>query len=285
MPGRSYLLKPYPQYLSLSAFSPYFGSSSYNSLQVTLRREFGSGGSILAAYTWSKLISDTDTLTSWLEAANPGGQYGSQDADNLKANRSLSANDVPQNFVLSYILDIPVGQGKHFLGSLHGVPQAVIGGWSINGVSDFRSGFPLSFGAQPTVLSSQFGAGGPRPNLVPGCSRKINGSAQSRLGEWFNRACFSQPDDYGFGDESRNDSVLRDAGVANWDLGLFKNIPVKEQLNFQFRAEVFNLANRVQFGPPNTTYQAPNTANIQFGAVTSQINLPRVYQFSLRANF
>jgi len=280
-----YLLKPHPQYLSLRAFSPFFGGSSYNSLQVTLKREFGSGGTILASYTWAKLISDTDTLTSWLEAANPGGQYGAQDAYNLKANRSLSANDVPQNFVLSYVLDIPVGQGKHFLGSLHGVPQAIAGGWSLNGVSTFRSGFPLSFGAQPTVLSSQFGAGGPRPNLVPGCSRRINGSAQSRLGEWFNRACFSQPDDYGFGDESRNDSVLRAAGVANWDMGLFKNIPVKERLNFQFRAEVFNLANRVQFGPPNTTYQAPNTSNIQFGAVTSQINLPRVYQFSLRANF
>jgi len=280
-----YLLKPYPQYLSLTAFAPYFGSSSYNSLQVTLKHEFGSGGSILAAYTWSKLISDTDTLTSWLEAANPGGQYGAQDADNLKANRSLSANDVPQNFVLSYIVDVPIGQGKHFLGSLHGVPQAVVGGWSVNGVSDFRSGFPLSFGAQPTVLSSEFGAGGPRPNLVPGCSRIINGSAQSRLGEWFNRDCFSQPSDYGFGDESRNDSVLRAAGVANWDLGLFKSIPVKERFNFQFRAEVFNLANRVQFAPPNTTYQPPDTANIQFGVVTSQINLPRVYQFSLRANF
>jgi len=280
-----YLLKPYPQYLSLTAFSPFIGGSNYNSLQVKFKRQLGAGGTILASYTWSKLISDTDTLTSWLEAANPGGQYGTQDAYNRKADRSLSANDVPQNFVLSYVVDIPVGQGKHFLGSLHGAPQAVVGGWSLNGVSTFRSGFPLSFGAQPTVLSTQFGAGGPRPDLVVGCNRKTEGSAQSRLNGWFNRGCFSQPGDYSFGSENRNDSVLRAAGIANWDMGLFKAIPVKERLNFQFRAEVFNLANRVQFGPPNTTYQDPDTANIQFGVVTSQINQPRLFQFSLRANF
>jgi hypothetical protein len=280
-----YLLKPYPQYLSLTAFSPFYGGSNYNSLQVKLKREFGAGGTILASYTWARLISDTDTLTSWLESANPGGQYGTQDAYNRKADRSLSANDVPQNFVLSYVVDLPVGQGKHFLANLHGFPQAVAGGWSINGVTNFRSGFPLSLAAQPTVLSTNFGAGGPRPNLVPGCSRKIDGSAQSRLEEWFNRACFSQPDDYSFGDENRNDSLLRSAGIANWDLGLFKAIPLKERLNLQFRAEVFNLANRVQFGPPNTTYQSPDTANIQFGVVTSQVNQPRLFQFSLRANF
>lgn len=280
-----YLLKPYPQYLSLTAFSPFIGGSNYNSLQMKVKHQFNSGGTILASYTWSKLISDTDTLTSWLEAANPGGQYGTQDAYNRKADRSLSANDVPQNFVLSYVVDLPIGQGKRYLGSLHGVPQAVVGGWSLNGVSNFRSGFPLSFGAQPTVLSTQFGAGGPRPNLVAGCSRQISGSAQSRLGGWFNRSCFSQPGDYSFGSENRNDSVLRAAGIANWDMGLFKAIPVKEWLNFQFRAEVFNLANRVQFGPPNTTYQSPDTANIQFGVVTSQVNQPRLFQFSLRANF
>jgi hypothetical protein len=280
-----YMLKPNPQYLSLTAFSPFVGGSNYNSLQAKLKRQFGSGGTILVSYTFSKLISDTDTLTSWLEAANPGGQYGTQDAYNRKDDRSLSANDVPQNLVLSYVVDVPVGQGKQFLGSLHGVPQAVVGGWSINGVSNFRSGFPLSFGAQPTILSTDFGAGGPRPDLVAGCNRKIGGSAQSRLSEWFNRDCFSQPGAYSFGNEDRNDSVLRAAGIANWDMGLFKAIPVKEKLSFQFRAEVFNLANRVQFGPPNTTYQAPDTANIQFGAVTSQINQPRLYQFSLRANF
>jgi hypothetical protein len=280
-----YLLDPYPQYLSLTAFSPYIGGSNYNSLQVKFKRQLGAGGTILASYTWSRLISDTDTLTSWLEAAQPGGQYGTQDAYNRKADRSLSANDVPQNFVLSYVVDVPVGQNRRFLGSLHGVPQAVMGGWSLNGVSTFRSGFPLSFAAQPTVLSNDFGAGTPRPNLVPGCSRSISGSAQSRLGEWFNRDCFSQPGAYSFGDENRNDSLLRAAGVVDWDLGLFKTIPFKEQLNLQFRAEVFNLANRVQFGPPNTTYQVPDTSDIQFGVVTSQINQPRLYQFSLRANF
>jgi hypothetical protein len=100
------------------------------------------------------------------------------------------------------------------------------------------------------------------------------------LNEWFNESCFTQPNNFGFGNETRNDDTLRAAGIANWDFGLFKAIPVHEAFNLQFRAEVFNLANRVQFAPPGTTLATP-----QFGVVTSQENLPRVYQFSLRANF
>ncbi len=275
-----YLLKPYPQYLSLTAFSPYSGSSSYNSLQSKFEHQFGAGGNLLVSYTWSKLISDTDTLTSWLEASNPGGQYGTQNAYDRRADRSLSANDVPQNLIISYVADIPVGRGKRLLGGSTGVTQALLGGWSANGVTTFRSGFPLSFSAQPTTLSTYFGAGTPRPNVVSGCQKQVRGTAQSRLNEWFNESCFIQPNTFGFGDESRNDSALRAAGIANWDLGLFKVIPVHDAFSLQFRAEVFNLANRVQFAPPGTTLATP-----QFGVVTSQENLPRVYQFSLRANF
>jgi Carboxypeptidase regulatory-like domain len=274
------LLRPYPQFFGVFAASPFIGGSVYHSLQAKLQRQFGAGGNLLASYTWSKLISDTDSLTAWVEAATPGGQYGQQNAYDRGADRSVSANDVTHNFVLSYVVDLPLGNGKRFLGDIHGIPQALFGGWSVNGVTSLRSGFPLSFGALPTFLSTFFGAGSPRPNVVPGCTKNVSGSAQARLGGWFNTSCFTQPTPLGFGDEGRNDSQLRAAGINNWDMALFKTVPIREKLNAQFRAEVFNLANRVQFGPPGTTVGTP-----QFGVVSNQLNQPRVFQFSLRLNY
>ncbi len=274
------LLTPHPQFLSFTADGPYWGNALYHSLQATLNHRFGAGGNLMAAYTWSKLISDVDSLTAWLEQATPGGQYGTQDIYNRKADRSVSGNDVPQNFVLSYVVDVPVGKGKRYGGGMNSFENAVLGGWSVNGVSTFRSGFPLALGAQPTTLSTYFGAGGPRPNYVAGCNKRISGSSQSRLNGWFNTACFAEPSAFGFGDESREDAQLRAAGVANWDFGLFKAVPIHDRLNVQFRSEVFNLANRTQFSPPGTTLDTP-----QFGVVFGQANQPRLYQFSLRVNY
>ncbi len=275
-----YLLKPFPQFLALFAFDPYIGNSDYQAMQVKFQRQFGAGGNILASYSWSKLISDTDTLTAWLESSTPGGEYGGQDADNRRADRSISANDVPHNFVLSYVVDIPVGRGKRLLGDLGSIPNAVIGGWSVNGVTNLRSGFPLTFGSAETNYLGSFNAGGIRPNAVPGCSKAIGGAPHSRLGEWFHTNCFAAPGVFSFGNESRNDSQLRAQGIDNWDFGAFKRFPIKDQFNVQFRAEVFNTANHVQFAPPGTTLGYP-----QFGKVTGQANQPRLFQFSLRVNY
>lgn len=272
--------RPYPQYNNLGAASPFIGGSIYHALQVKFQRQFGAGGNLLASYTWSKFISDTDSLVAWVEPSNPGGQYGAQNNYDLRSNRSLSANDVPQNFVVSYVLDLPFGNGKRLLSNIHGLPQAILGGWSFNGVTSLRSGFPLSLSSYTVTIPFLFGGGIPRPNVVPGCNKSMSGSAQARLGEWFNTACFAPPSITGFGNEGRNDSQLRAAGVNNWDMALFKTIPLWETLNLQFRAEVFNFANRVQFGPPNTFQNTP-----QFGVVSSQLNQPRLFQFSLRLNY
>jgi hypothetical protein len=279
------LLRPYPQFVQLQASGSNLAASSYNSLQATLKHQFGAEGNVMVSYTWSKLISNIDTLTSWLETSAPGASGSpisttTQNTYDLHSDFSVSAFDVPQHLVLSYVVDAPVGQGKALLGQLRGVPQAVLGGWSLNGVTTFQSGWPLTFLAQPTTLANEFGAGQPRPNVAVGCAKQVTGSAQARVGHWFNTGCFSAPSNFGFGNETRNDNQLRSAGIANWDFGLFKTIPIKERFNLEFHAETFNLANRVQFSPPGTTLGTG-----QFGVVTAQLNQPRLYQFSLRANF
>src|SRR5579859_2478286 len=105
------LARPYPQYLGLKLAGQGDYDSIYHSLQLTVERRFASAGSLLVAYTNSKLLTNADTLTNWLEAATGG----IQDFTNLKGERSLSSQDVPQRLVISYVLDLPFGRGKKYL--------------------------------------------------------------------------------------------------------------------------------------------------------------------------
>jgi hypothetical protein len=141
-------------------------------------------------------------------------------------------------------------------------------------------GFPLGI---TTNANNTGGSGGSRPNPVAGCAKSIGGSATKKLSEWYNISCFTDPAPYTYGSESRLDSTLEAPGTANWDMSIVKKFPITAdgRFNVQFRAEFFNLFNRVQFGYPNTTFDAPSGA----AAISSQLNLPRITQFALRIAF
>src|ERR1700688_153181 len=113
------LERPYPQYNDLNLAGYGCCESSYNSLQASVTRRFQGGGTLLVAYTNAKLLSNTDTLTSWLEGPT-GGVGGVQDWNNLKGERSLSSQDVSQRLVISYVLDLPFGHGKAYASNLTG---------------------------------------------------------------------------------------------------------------------------------------------------------------------
>jgi hypothetical protein len=276
----SQLLLPYPQFGAVDSAEPYNRMSSYHALQLRLEKRWSAGGTLLAAYTWAKLITNGDTLTAWLEDGGCGCAAQIQDNDNIAGERSLSQSDVPQRFVVSYVVDLPVGRGKAFLSNLNRPVDEVLGGWGVNGITTIQSGFPLAISAASNPLS-QFGFGSLRPNVSG--NKSITGSAQNRVNEWFNTSAFSQPDTFSLGNEPRLDPLLRSAGIANWDFAAFKRIPITEKINLQFRAEFFNLFNRVQFAPPNGSCCTLN--NSQFGVVTSLANTPRLIQFALRADF
>ena len=119
-----------------------------------------------------------------------------------------------------------------------------------------------------------------RPDYIAGCASGISGSAQSRLNKWFNTSCFTPAGPWEFGNEPRVDPNLRSQGIANYDFSLSKATSITERISLSFRAEAFNLFNRVQFSPPNTQ---PGSAT--FGQVTAQYNQPRLIQFGLRLSF
>jgi hypothetical protein len=284
------LLRPYPQYTSVQLAGQGSYASIYHSFQLTVQRRFAGAGSLLVAYTNAKLISDTDTLTSWLET----GVGAIQDNYNPRGERSLSSQDVPQRLVISYVLDLPFGRGRKFLPAAEGAIDKLVSGWGIDGVTTFQRGFPLVFSNGQGNGTTLFG-GGSRPNFVPGCDASVAAPAASRLGDpndpsaerWFNTACFTAPADFTFGNEPRVDPQQRSQEINNFDFALFKKTMFGRDGNFglEFRTEFFNLFNRTQFAPPNTTCCTSNNKN--FGVVTSTApgTNPRLVQFALKFLF
>jgi hypothetical protein len=268
------LLRPFPQYLNTNNTSNMWGDSTYHSFQSKFEKRFGAGGIFLATYTWAKLLSNTDTATSWLET---GGAGTIQNWSNAGSERALASYDVTQRAVFSYVLDLPVGKGKKYMSGVAGFTDKLISGWGVSGTTTFQSGFPMVLTAQPTTLSTSFGGGTPRPSYIGGCEKAMPGTAQERVNKWFNTACWSQPGAFAFGNEARTDASMRNHGVNNWDFAVYKNVAATEQVKIRFETEFFNLANRAQFAPPNTQLGNPS-----FGIVTAIRNQPRLVQFALR---
>ena len=271
------LLRPYPQFTNVTISGATNADSIYHSLQVSLQKRFRSGGNLTASYTWSKFISNGDTGTTFLEQTGTGA---AQDNNNLRNSRSLVSYDVPHRFVLGYTFDMPFGKGRKFLSGVSGAADKLVTGWGVNGVTTFQSGYPLVFTSSATSQISSFGFGTLRPDVVAGCQKAIGGAVQARLTKAYNTACFTAPSVYGLGNQGRTDPNLRGAGVNNFDFSLFKATQITERMRLQFRTEVFNVMNRVQFANPGTAIGNP-----LFGQITGTLNQPRLIQFALRLSF
>ena len=292
---RGQLLRPFPQYNRVLELDPHLGTSNYRSLQTSFMKRFGAGGILSVAYTWSRLMSNTDSSSAFLDE---GFIFGgsAQDNNHPELEYAVSSYDVPHNLSVGYGVDLPFGRGKHFMGNAHGVANAIVGGWRVNGISTFRSGVPISvyqifIGSTLSNLGGgqgYFGAQGlwMRPDLNPGCDLKTSGSRQQRAATgWFNKSCFS-PVNTGsvvrFGNEPRNVDGVRMDHMNNWDLSIAKRNDITERVYMQFTAEFFNAFNHVRFGAPDNNISDPPNL---FGTITSQANPPRAIQFGLRVGF
>ncbi|MGD0570755.1 MAG: TonB-dependent receptor [Candidatus Sulfotelmatobacter sp.] len=280
--------RPYPEYtgLNLGGYGCCF--SDYNALQATVTRRFQGGGTLLVAYTNAKLLTNTDTLTSWLEG--PTGGVGSvQDWNNLAGEKSLSSQDVSQRLVISYVLDLPFGHGRAYASNLTGVANGLVSGWGIDGITTLQRGFPLKIswaGAATGLEAANLGIANIRPNVVPGCDKKSGGGS---IAQWFNTSCFAAPPEWGYGSESRTDATLRTPGIDNFDFAVFKRTTIKEKVGVEFRTEFFNLFNHPYFSPPGEGYNGTATGN-GFGQITSTVfggvaNAERLIQFALIVRF
>ena len=289
--AEGYLLMPHPQYPNgVLQMVPRFGISNYNALQATYTRHFPNQGILQVAYTWSKLLSTVDNTSAFQDGQ--GGTAVLQDNYNTSAEYSLSEQDLANNLVINYGIDLPVGKGEHYLSNANALTNALIGGWRLNGITILKSGLPLALIAPSNGLSTfgggtqSFGitpgAGIIRPDLIPGCSRVLSGNPRSeaRAAEYFNTSCYTQPGEFSFGDEPRVDSALRSEGNVNFDTSLSKSFNLTERVKLRFTGEVFDLFNHPQFAEPNLEVGVAG-----FGEVTHQLNLPRTVQLALRVTF
>ena len=266
----SLLAVRFPQFTSVGLAFPSGAKSIYHSFQFKTEKRFSAGLTLLASYTFQKLIDD-NSITAVVGAnATIQNQY------DMRSERSVSANDISQTLSLSYVYDLPFGHGR-LLGSSWNRPvDAILGGWQINGIATFATGLPVAVTTQNTANANNASL---RPNNN-GHSAKLSGPVESRLIKYFDTSVFSQPAPFTFGNTGRVLPDVRIPGTKNLDFSLFKSFRLMESVSLQLRAEAFNLANRVQFGRPNSNLNAAN-----FGQITGQANSPRQMQFGLKLLF
>ena len=156
-------LRPFPQYggIDTDCCLENLGQSTYHALLAKVERRFHNGLNLLASYTFSKTLTDADSALPTFAQFSGGGLV--QNSYNLRGEKSLSYQDIPHTFVVSYIYELPVGKGKKFL-NRGGIADKVLGGWQVGGVQRYQSGQPLSFNCN----GGQFG--GPIPGY-DGCIR------------------------------------------------------------------------------------------------------------------
>ncbi len=266
------LIRPFPLWQTVAADGTAIGNSEYHALQAHFTKRYANGVSIIAGYTWSKLMSDVaDGL--WNDSAHNGaGAYRSWYC--ISCEHSPSSYDVPHRFTLSTVGELPFGKGKMFGSNWNPVVNAVLGGWQANGILTLASGQPLFF-YTATNNSYTFG-GGQHPDVV---GNPVLSSGKS-IYSWFNAAAFAQPANFTSGNLARSYTGVRQDWTRNLDLSLFKNFKFYERFNLEFRAEAFNLTNTPVFGAPGTTINGAN-----FGVVTGQSNPPRNMQLALKLLF
>lgn len=272
--ARSQTLRPFPQFTSVNLFLS-SARAKYDALLIKAEKRAGHGLNLLASFTWS---SNWDSAFGTANSIQSPGFTAPQNIYDLGAEYSRSATDAPYRFVTGALYDLPFGRGGRFATG-NRLTDEVIGHWQLNVLPTFRSGFPVSIRQSSNPNSTVVGNGVQRPNLVAGASLATHGSLYDRLDGYINSDAFTASSAYSFGNAPRTLS-LRGPGYANWDLSLFKNIPIRERANVQFRAEAFNAFNTPLFNGPNTAFGSSN-----FGKITSQANFPRYLQLGLHITY
>lgn len=271
-------LRPYPQYLNIISTYNGGGAISYNALQVKIEKRY-SAFTLLADYTWEKNLSINGAYT------NAGNGVAPQDQYNLGVEKAISIQDVPQTLNVVYTWDLPFGRGRKYLSNSPGVVRAIVGGWTIAGLQQYRSGLPIAINAPVNTLGTgvlftpQLRSNWTGADINTGIDRTALDPNNLNT-RWLNRAAFTVPGAYQFGNASPYLSQVRNPPVLSESVSLVKRTTIRERMNLEYRADISNVLNRTSFGNINVNL---NDAN--FGRPTGVQQSPRIIQMALRLNF
>jgi len=258
------------------------GTSTYHALQVDVRRRFSHGLSVRGVYTFSKTLDDGDSLNQTTAGNAPGL---ASNPLNLAADKGLATFGVKHAAVINAIYALPFGHGQSFANGFEGWTNNLVGGWSVSSIVTVQSGFPFT----PQLSYNPSNNGDTRNPVRPFLNPNFKGPVLlGTPAQWFNPAAFIAPPSTGgfYGNVGRDTYI--GPGLATWDFSVLKDTKIRERLNMQFRAEIFNLLNRANFNTPNLIVFTPPTATNQTGlsgtagAITSTSTTARQVQFGLK---
>ena len=289
-PTLAQALLPYPQYCSaLRGVNENAGNSTYHSLQVKAEKRFAQGTFLLASYTLSKTIGSSDNTQS--DAMTWAGVQGVISPYERQRNKGLAVDDVPQTLSLSFIYELPFGRGKRYLNA-GGVLDKLVGGWSMSTLSRVSSGTPFFFRSGTCNVPGEFRVAC-IPAILPGANPWAQGKGTFDPNRpLFNKYAFepvSSFEAFGYYGQGPRMSDVRGFGFHNQNLGFIKETKITERLNFQFRAEFFNVWNWHTFTCSNQCFGAtPFDADISsptFGMWNGTVSNPRNVQLGARLEF
>jgi len=266
------LLKPFPEFLTVAPYRNNVGSTVYHGVEAKLEQRLSHGLSYFVSYTHSKLI---DTASSVFDASvltGPIANFPVADSFNLRRERDSSTGDIPNVFVASSTWGIPIGRG-HSLNPA-GVWGVLANGWQVTGIVLLQSGMPFPI-TQTTNFNAFGGFGVQRPNVVASPNLP---SDQRNPAKWFDTAAFQVAPQFTLGSASRN--PVRGPNYRDADIAFIKHTRLREQMDLEFRAEIFNLTNTPAFSQPNGVL-----GSSAFGTITATATDPRVIQFGLKFNY
>ena len=242
--------------------------SIYHALQATLNRRFKDGLLLKSAYTWSKAI-DEAPYSDWTE-------YRYNAAIVFDRNRALADHDIPHNFQLGALYELPFGKQKKWATS--GLSSTIFGGWQLNGIFAAYSGRPFNLTASGSSLNM------PGNQQTPDQIKEnveIFGKVGSD-GTYFDTTAFARVTEVRFGNVGRNS--MRGPGVANLDLGLFRSFKVRGS-ELQFRLEAFNATNTPHFSNPNGNVNSSNFGRVLSTQSADAMGRSRQFRVGVRMTF
>ena len=253
------LLRAFPRFTNVALFRDNVADSEYEAFQAKLEKRFSRGLTFTAAYTFSKLIDDASTYFSQTIFTGPTlTTIGAADAFNRKLERGISSGDIPKVFSAGWVYRVP--------------RLWKISGWEIGGIVRVQAGDAVPV-TQATNTLSAFGYAVQRPNRIG----NPNNFATRSAAQWFDKSAFVAAGQFSIGNSPRN--PVRGPGLQDADLMLGKTFRVSERVNFEFRAEAFNVSNTPPLNDPNGSF-----GSAAFGTITSAGN-PRDFEFAGKVRF
>ncbi len=281
-PSVAQALLPYPQYCDqIRSHTENAGNNTYHSFQFKAERRFSGGLYFLGAYTFSKLIGDSDHPDQPDNSTTD--THGLISPFERQRNKVISRDDVPQVLSISLVYDLPFGRGKQFLNT-GGVSNALLGGWQVSSTFRKSSAVPLLFSSDYCNVPGQFQAAC-IPAIIPGKNVFLQDWGSLDVNKpMYNKDAFESIDQfnyyYGKGSPTVN---LRGQGYLNNDIALLKETKFGERFSWQVRAEFFNAWNWHRFTGNGVFGRSLGSS--EFALWGGSVTDPRVIQVGTRITF